>query len=221
MFVTTNAIGYADSAFRFIIQNTLRGRVWFNVAIAMFLAVTRRIHRGKRMERERTLESERLLFRPHVITDLDDFCALEADEQVRRYVGGLPRTRESAEQKFRRTMLKNGSRPLSLKAAVLKSTGAYIGYAGLYPHYERGGSAARHANLAFCFSRAYWNQGLASEAGRTFVDVGLNRMHLQRIFAIVEVENAASIRVLEKLGFAKIKTEIGERSFHWFELRAQ
>jgi [ribosomal protein S5]-alanine N-acetyltransferase len=45
-------------------------------------------------------ESERLLFRPHLITDLDDFCAMEMDLNVRRYVGGYPRSREEAEKRF-------------------------------------------------------------------------------------------------------------------------
>jgi RimJ/RimL family protein N-acetyltransferase len=46
------------------------------------------------------LESERLLFRPHLITDLDDYCAMEMDSNVRRYVGAYPRSREDAEWRF-------------------------------------------------------------------------------------------------------------------------
>jgi RimJ/RimL family protein N-acetyltransferase len=46
------------------------------------------------------LESERLLFRPHEAADLEAFCAMEADAEVRRYVGGAPRTREAAEERF-------------------------------------------------------------------------------------------------------------------------
>jgi ribosomal-protein-alanine N-acetyltransferase len=46
------------------------------------------------------LESERLLFRPHLITDLDDYCAMEMDINVRRYVGAYPRSREEAERRF-------------------------------------------------------------------------------------------------------------------------
>jgi len=33
------------------------------------------------------LESERLLFREHEPGDLDAYCAMEADPEVRRYVG--------------------------------------------------------------------------------------------------------------------------------------
>ena len=37
------------------------------------------------------LETERLLFRDHEPGDLELYCAMEADPEVRRYVGGAPR----------------------------------------------------------------------------------------------------------------------------------
>ena len=46
------------------------------------------------------LETERLLFRTHILADLDAWCAMEMDPLVRRYTGGRPRTRQQAEQKF-------------------------------------------------------------------------------------------------------------------------
>jgi RimJ/RimL family protein N-acetyltransferase len=36
------------------------------------------------------LETERLFFRDHEPRDLEPFCAMEADPEVRRYVGGPP-----------------------------------------------------------------------------------------------------------------------------------
>ena len=51
------------------------------------------------------LETERLLFRDHEPGDLDAYCAMEADPEVRRYVGGQPRSREAAEEKFHRVYL--------------------------------------------------------------------------------------------------------------------
>jgi ribosomal-protein-alanine N-acetyltransferase len=82
------------------------------------------------------LESERRFFRPHLITDLDDYCAMEMDINVRRYVGGYPRTRENAEQRFPKNQLQETSTDrLALWATVLKTNKAYIGRCGLYPHF--------------------------------------------------------------------------------------
>src|SRR5437660_11100382 len=77
------------------------------------------------------LESERLLFRDHEPADFEAYYALEADPEVRRYVGGEPRTRQKAKHKFRDSILKGVSLPLGLRAAILKSEGRYIGYAGI------------------------------------------------------------------------------------------
>src|SRR5947199_10860676 len=80
------------------------------------------------------LETPRLLFRDHERSDLDAYCAMEADPEVRRYVGGAPRTREQAEEKFKRTFLRKrdeGDR-LRMWATVFKPDGCYIGYCGVY-----------------------------------------------------------------------------------------
>lgn len=164
------------------------------------------------------LETERLLFREHEPGDLDAFCAMEADPEVRRYVGGAPRTREEAERKFRNAHLKHANARLALWATIFKPDRYYIGYCGLYPNFGTHGPIPHEATLAFYLAREYWGRGLATEAGRAFVDLGLGRLKLARIVATVEVGNAASLRVLDKLGFALTGTENGARSFHKFEL---
>jgi ribosomal-protein-alanine N-acetyltransferase len=164
------------------------------------------------------LETERLLFREHRRGDLEDYCALEADAEVRRYVGGAPRPREIAVRKFRSTLFKNAARKLALRATIFRADERYIGYSGLYPNFRPGGSVAGEAVLAFCLARAYWGRGLATEAGRAFVNLGFEQLRLKRIVAVADVRNAASIRVLEKLGFVCTGAEHGARSFYKFEL---
>jgi ribosomal-protein-alanine N-acetyltransferase len=165
------------------------------------------------------LESERLLFRDHEPADLDAYCAMEADPEVRRYVGGAPRTREAAEQKFPGRVRKPESDRLRMWATVYKPEGAYIGRCGVYPHLGASGAIPGEGSLAFYLARAYWGRGLATEAGRAFVDFGFNELGLSKIVTAVQVGNDASVRVLEKLGFALVRTEPGEfRSFYHFEL---
>jgi len=167
------------------------------------------------------LETKRLLFREHRSEDLESFCRLEADPDVRRFVGGIPRTREVAERKFRHGFLKLKANPLRLWATVFKEDGQYIGYCGIYPHFRSGGRPVPHeGTLGFTLAREYWNRGLATEAAKAFVDFGLNELRLRRIVATVEVGNAASVHILEKLGFQLSRLErIGSRSLYHLELR--
>jgi [ribosomal protein S5]-alanine N-acetyltransferase len=164
------------------------------------------------------LESERLLFRPHEAGDLDAFCAMEADAEVRRYVGGAPRTRKDAEERFWGRAMHPPEGRLAMWATVLKEDGRYVGRCGLYPHMVGGACVADEGVLAFYLAREFWRLGLASEAGRAFVDFGFDELKLARIVAAVEVGNLASMRVLEKLGFALARREAGPRSFDHFVL---
>jgi ribosomal-protein-alanine N-acetyltransferase len=164
------------------------------------------------------LESERLLFRSHEAADLDSFCAMEADAEVRRYVGGAPRTREAAEKRFWEGVMQPVEDRLTMWATVLKADGSYIGRCGLYPRFKEEGRVAGEAVLGFYLARQFWGRGFATEAGRAFVDFGFDELKLERIVTAVQVENAASIHVLEKLGFVIASHEVGQRSFYHFEL---
>jgi ribosomal-protein-alanine N-acetyltransferase len=167
------------------------------------------------------LESERLFFRQHELADLDSYCAMEMDPDVRRYVGGYPRSREDAECKFPYGQLQGVSGRLGVWATVLKSNGEYIGRCGLYPHLDTTGErVADEAALSFYIARAYWGQGLASEAGAAFVEFGWKQLRLSRIVTTVQVGNGASVRILEKLGFDLVSTDVGQRSFFQFALAA-
>jgi [ribosomal protein S5]-alanine N-acetyltransferase len=166
------------------------------------------------------LESERLLFRAHEPSDLESFCAMEMDPEFRRYVGGYARSREDAERKFPKDQLQRVRDRLGVWAAILKSNGQYAGRCGLYPSVERaGGMVIGEATLSFYFGREHWGQGLASEAGAAFVKFGWEELRLSRNVATVQAGNAASVHILEKLGFELIATEPGaQRSFFKFAL---
>jgi RimJ/RimL family protein N-acetyltransferase len=165
------------------------------------------------------LESKRLFFRQHELADLDCFCAMEMNPDVRRYVGGYPRSREVAERKFREGPLQKASGRLSVWAAILKPDGPYVGRCGLYPQIDsRGETVVGEAKLSFYIGREHWGQGLASEAAAAFVKFGWEELQLSRIIAAVQVGNDASVRILEKLGFELIATEQGQRSFFKFAL---
>ena len=167
------------------------------------------------------LESERLLFRDHEEADLNAYCEMEADPEVRRHVGGAPRSREAAESRFRKGLQRPESNRLWMWGTVYKPEGRYIGRCGVHPHFGPDGAMiAGEGALGFYLSRAYWGKGLATEAGRALVNFGFGELGLSRIVAAVQVGNDASVRVMEKLGFVLVRTETGEcRSFYHFELR--
>jgi len=167
-------------------------------------------------------ESERLLFRPHLISDLDDFCAMEMDINVRRYVGGYPRSREEAEKRFpgnqARAMVTDR---LAVWATILKAENRYIGRCGIYVHFSpEGAPIPGEAALGLYIAHPYWGRGFAMEAGRAFVDFGFNELGIHRIVTTVMEGNDASLHVLQKLGFTTVRIEKGMRTLHHLILSA-
>jgi ribosomal-protein-alanine N-acetyltransferase len=165
------------------------------------------------------LETDMLLFRQHALTDKDDYCVMDMDPDVRRYVGGRPRSRAEAEKRFMGS-LNPITNSLGIWATVLKSENKYIGRCGIYPHFDAGGiPIAGEASLGLYIATAYWGHGYATEAGRAFIKYGFDVLQLDRIVTMVEVGNDASVRVMEKLGLKIICTEAGQRrSFYHYEL---
>ena len=165
------------------------------------------------------LSSDRLLFRQHIPDDMDAYCAMEMDANVRRYVGGQTRSREDSERRFMGTLepIKNG---LSMWATVLKESGQYIGRCGIYPHFNNDGTTIPgEGTLAFYIAKSYWNQGFATETGRAFIEFGFKELGLKRIVAHVQAGNEASIHVLQKLRFELESTEVAHRTFYHFQLK--
>jgi ribosomal-protein-alanine N-acetyltransferase len=144
---------------------------------------------------------------------------MEADPEVRRYVGGRPRTREEADRKFREVYLKPVRNRMGMWATVFKPEGRYIGYCGVYPHFGDHGPIPGEGTLAYYLARPYWGRGLATEAARAFVEFAFRELALSRIVTAGETGNDASKHILEKLGFTCVRRETGERrSFDHYEL---
>jgi RimJ/RimL family protein N-acetyltransferase len=162
------------------------------------------------------LETERLLFRDHVPGDLEAYCSMESDPLYRSPQSVHPRA--EPERSFREVRLI--STPLALRATVFKPENRYIGRCGLYPfRNESDAIVAGEAVLAFYLAREYWGRGLATEAGRAFVDHGFATLWLRKIHAGMNAENAASIRVIGKLGFTRVRSgEGGGNRWHDYEL---
>lgn len=163
------------------------------------------------------LETERLLFRDHEDADMEPYCEMESDPEYRAPQRVHPR--EELERSFRERWLP--PKPMGLLATIYKPEGRYIGRCGLYPcRGDDGEVIPGEARLAYYLARPYWGRGLATEAGRAFVLRGFNELGLARIEAGMNAANLASVRVVEKLGFVRVRSgEGGGNRWHDYELR--
>ncbi len=81
-------------------------------------------------------------------------------------------------------------------AIVERAGGATIGNCGIRVN----DLALGEANIGYELDPACWGRGYATEAARAIVSYGFDDLRLHRIWAECIADNAASARVLEKLG---------------------
>jgi len=60
-----------------------------------------------------------------------------------------------------------------------------------------------HANIGYVLARPYWNRGIMTEAVRAVVEWAMAQEEIIRVWAVCDVENVASARVLEKVGMQR------------------
>jgi RimJ/RimL family protein N-acetyltransferase len=142
------------------------------------------------------LETERLRLRPFVEADLDAYARLCADPETMQYIGpGTPLTRAEAWRSIAQILGHWHLRGYGLWAAEDKRNGAFVGRIGLI--YPEGWPAIE---VGWLIDRARWGEGLATEGGRAAMQFAFDHLHLERISSLIRPQNAASIRVAEKLG---------------------
>ena len=144
------------------------------------------------------LETKRLLLRRFVTNDLDDLFKFYSDPDVIRYIPDAPRSYEETREELE--WHRNGHpefSELGLWATIYKETGQFIGRCGLLPWTIDG---QHEVEVAFAFAKAYWGQGLATEAAQALVHYGFEHLGLSRLICLIDHDNEGSIKVATKIG---------------------
>ena len=132
--------------------------------------------------------------------DLDNLFAFYSDPEVVKYIPDAPRSYEETREELEWFMNGHPKFPeLGLWATVHKETGQFIGRCGLLPWTIDG---QNEVEVAFALSKAYWGQGLATEAAQAIARYGFEQLHLSRLICVIDHDNKGSIGVARKIGMA-------------------
>jgi RimJ/RimL family protein N-acetyltransferase len=145
------------------------------------------------------IETERLLLRPYDAGDFDDLFAMHSREDVVQYLYWAVRDREQVAAMLERRQTKNvleREGDALILAVELKETGRVIGDVLLHWLSEE----HRQGEIGFIFHPDYQGQGYATEAALMMLRIGFDELDLHRIAGRCGAENAASARLMERLG---------------------
>lgn len=143
-------------------------------------------------------ETERLSLRPFVVDDAQFILTLLNEPSFLRYIGDKQvRNLEDARQYILNGPVasyeQNG---FGLYLVEIKESQTAIGMCGLLKREQ-----LPDPDIGFAFLPKFWSKGFAFEAAAAVLEDACERLKLPRILAITSLDNDASIKLLERLGF--------------------
>jgi RimJ/RimL family protein N-acetyltransferase len=144
------------------------------------------------------IETPRLTLRPFQDGDAAQAFAWFGEREAMRYSPNGP-DRTPARTRVRLQVYQDHQRRHGFSKWLIteRASGRPIGDAGLL-HLPQAGEI----ELGYRLARPWWGQGLATEAAQGWVRHGLEVLGIPRLIAFAHPDNAASIRVLEKVDFS-------------------
>lgn len=145
------------------------------------------------------LETERFYIRQWSINDIEELYEIMSDGRVHTYASSEPWTIEDT-AKYIKFMLDKNFNTLELfhGACVLKSNNSIIGLTGLNPY------LSKKPELEWKFGVSFWGKGYATEIGKAIIKEAFKSTDIELIYGMVNPENKASMRVMEKIGMTCI-----------------
>lgn len=143
------------------------------------------------------LETDRLRLRRLTLGDAPFILRLLTDPSFLRFIGdrGVSSLETAEAYITNGPMAMYESHGFGLYLVELKADGTPIGMCGLLQR-----PALADPDIGFALLPEFWSKGYAFEAAKATLDHAVGTLGLDRVAAIVNPDNAASIALLQKLG---------------------
>ena len=161
-----------------------------------------------------TLATDRMLLREFTEEDWRATLAYQSDPLYLRYYAWMHRTEEDVRAFVGTFLAQQAERPQRRFqfALTLKADGRLVGSGGVRVRDPEG----RQADIGYELDPRFWGRGLATEAVRELLRFGFDTLGMHRLFGECVADNAASARVMEKIG---MRREAHLREQTWFKDR--
>lgn len=169
------------------------------------------------------LETPRLVLSGHGPQDFDEYAALWSDEDVVRYITGRVLTREESWSRFLRAVGHWSVRGYGYWVVRERATGRMVGDAGLADlQREMEPSHRGEPEAGWVLSPWARGRGYATEAVQAVLRWTDATLAVPRVVCLIDPDNAPSLRVAQRCGFATItRTQYAGSEVEVFERRRQ
>jgi ribosomal-protein-alanine N-acetyltransferase len=150
------------------------------------------------MKPPETLESSRLLLRLPTMDDAEPiFQKYAQDTEVTKYLHWRPHESINTTREFLHRCIQSWNDETAFPWVIIyKNDDALLGMIEIRINRYR-------ADIGYGIAQQYWGNGYATEAAKIIIKWALEQESIYRVWAICDVENLASTRVMEKAGMQK------------------
>lgn len=142
-------------------------------------------------------ETERLIIREMVQSDLGALCKILCDEEVMRATYESAFSVEEAQNWMNRHFKRYEEYGFGLWAVVLKETNEMIGQCGLTMQSWR---EKELLEIGYLFQKAYWHKGYATEAAIACKEYAFSVLNASSVYSIIKDTHIASQNVAVRNG---------------------
>jgi RimJ/RimL family protein N-acetyltransferase len=152
----------------------------------------------------RDLLTDRLTLRSWRESDIQPWAEMNADPQVREYLGDLltPEQSAAAAARFQAQLDERG---FGFWAVEVRGTGEFIGFTGLDQVDE--GMPFTGVEIGWRLARSAWGHGYATEAALAGLAFGFQALALPEILAVTTIGNLRSQAVMQRIGMTRDPAE--------------
>lgn len=100
-----------------------------------------------------------------------------------------------------------------------KKTNALVGWSGLKFVTQITNNHQNYYDLGYRLIPKHWGKGIATETATASLKYAFNEFNCEEVFAIAEVDNLGSNKILQKVSFKFIETFIvNEKKHNWYQI---
>lgn len=165
-------------------------------------------------------ETERLILREIIPSDIDGMFELDSDPEVHKYLGKNPVTDKEQINKvinhIRQQYTDNG---IGRWAIIDKNNKNYIGWTGLKFVTDLTNNHKYYYDLGYRLIKKYWGQGIATETAIASLNYAFEQLNTKEVYAMADCENDVSNKILTNVGLKFIEIfDLDGIKHNWYKI---
>lgn len=142
-------------------------------------------------------ETERLIVRHYTLDDKDNFFSINGDEEVMRYIRPA-KPKEECDKLLEETISGYKENPyMGRLAAIEKKSGSFVGSFAIIPIPTQ----PEKIQLGYAILKNFWGKGFATELTKAGISFAFDKLDLDILYGVTDIQNVVSQKVLLKSGF--------------------